>query len=232
MRILLIFTLIILSGQVAWTQHDKPIAEKSQKEDLKEFTNSIFKYQTFVDGKVILKDSSVYAARLNYNRVLGQILCISKQGKPLPFAQPDIIDKIIIGKDTFQIYQNSFLEKYTHFPDINLYLKQNIKYIERDKSDNSGLPPIITNGSKLPYSNNDNDQSSQNVVLEKDALFKFINEYFLADNLMNVYPATKKSFYDLFPTHKTELKNYLQEHSINFNNLGHIEKLLQYLEEL
>ena len=230
MRILLTFLVIFICRQITWGQQDKTLTERSHMENLKEFTNSIFKYPEFENGKVILKDSTVIAARLNYNRVLGQILCISRQGKTLPFEHPDTFNKIIIGTDTFQFYNKGFLEKFTHYPKGNLYIKQTIRYIEKGKNWNDGSIYIPPNSSKLPYSND--DQSKQGTVIEVNARFKFINEYFLADKLMNIYPATKKGFFDLFPIYKNEIKTYLQEHSVNFNKIDQMEKLLQYLHGL
>ena len=70
------------------------------------------------------------------------------------------------------------------------------------------------------------------MVIEKNSLFKLINEYFIADQSINFYVASKKSFYDLFPKHKDELKTFLQHHSINFNKFDQIEKLLQFMNSL
>jgi len=122
------------------------------------------------------------------------------------------------------------LEKITHFNGSNLYTHQLIKYIKDEKTVDNNGPLIITDGSKLPFSVE--PQTGREEVMDKSAQFKFINEYFLLDKSMIVYNTTKKSFYDLFPQLKTELKNYLQDHSVNFNNLNDLKNLLQYLSGL
>ncbi len=231
MRILLTFLVIFICRQTTWGQQDKTLTERSHMENFKEFTNNVFKYPEFVAGKVILKDSSVIAAKLNYNRVLGQILSISRQGKTVPFEHPETFNKIIIASDTFQYYNKGFLEKFTHYQNGNLYIKQTIRYIEKVNNENNGSIYIPTNSSKLPYTNDDHAKPGA-VVIGENAEFKFINEYFLADKLMNIYPATKKGFFDLFPMYKNELKTYLREHSVNFNKIDQMEKLLQYLQGL
>lgn len=201
-------------------------AQESSTENLKELTDNIFKYPAFVEGKIILKDGSEYAAKLNYNRILGKFLVIDRMGQTRPFANPDTLNKIIIAKDTFYYSNNSFLQKITHFSNVNLYLKQTISYIEKQKSDD-GLPVIISNGSKLPYSLE--EPKTEGISIEKNSLFKFLNEYFIAGQSLNFYTATKKNFYSLFSRHKDELKTFIQDHSINFNNIEQIEKLLQYV---
>ena len=92
------------------------------------------------------------------------------------------------------------------------------------------MPIIITNGSKLPYSLE--EPKTDDITIEKNSLFKLSNEYFIANQSMNFYAVTKKSFYDLFPKYKDELKTFIQDHSVNFNNIDQTEKLLQYMNSL
>ena len=209
---------------------DNKVPKQSSTENLKELTSNIFKYPAFVEGKIILKDSSEYEAKLNYNRILGKFLVIDRTGKTRPFANPDTLSKIIVAKDTFYYSNNSFLQKITHFANVNLYLKQTISYIENQKNENNGMPVIISNGSNLPYSLE--EPKTDDITLEKNSLFKFLDEYFIADPSMNFYPATKKNFYVLFPKSKDELKTFMQDHSVNFNNIEEMEKLLQYMNSL
>ena len=142
---------------------------EGSNENLKELANNIFKYPDFVEGIIILKDSSQYVAKLNYSRILGKFLVIDRIGNTRPFANPDTIDKIIVKTDTFYYSKNSFMQKVTHFADVNLYVKQTISYIEKPKGDNGGTPIIITNGSKLPYSFD--EPKSENITIEKNSLF-------------------------------------------------------------
>ncbi|MEO8860113.1 MAG: hypothetical protein ABI358_01715 [Ginsengibacter sp.] len=210
----------------AIAQTDKSVNEKSQNENLTRLAATVFKYQNFMPGEIILKDSSIAPAKLNYNRILGQFLYITRQGKTAP-VDSETIDKLIIGIDTFQMSNNIVLEKITHFPGTNIYTHQLIRYIKNEKTTDNNGPIIITDGSRLPFSIE--PQTGREEVMDKSAQFKFINEYFLLDKSMKTYNTSKKSFYDLFPQLKTELKNYLQDHSVNFNNLSDLKNLLQYL---
>ncbi len=124
----------------------------------------------------------------------------------------------------------SLLLKITHYQGANLYTHQLIKYIKKEKASDNNGPIIITNGSKMPFDNE--PQTGREEVMDMSAQFKFINEYFLLDQSMKVYNITKKSFYDLFPQHNVELKNYMQDHSVNFNKLNDLKNLLQYLSGL
>ncbi|MEO9031777.1 MAG: hypothetical protein ABI285_00950 [Ginsengibacter sp.] len=222
-----LINLILIAGiGAAIAQTDKSVNEKSQNENLTRLAATVFKYQNFMPGEIILKDSSIAPAKLNYNRILGQFLYITRQGKTAP-VDSETIDKLIIGIDTFQMSNNIVLEKITHFPGTNIYTHQLIRYIKNEKTTDNNGPIIITDGSRLPFSIE--PQTGREEVMDKSAQFKFINEYFLLDKSMKTYNTSKKSFYDLFPQLKTELKNYLQDHSVNFNNLSDLKNLLQYL---
>ncbi len=222
-----LINLIFIAGTSSTlAQNDKNVNERSQNENLARLAVSVFKYQNFMPGEIISKDSLSAPAKLNYNRVLGQFLYITRQGKTAP-VDSEAIDKLIIGTDTFQMSNNIALEKITHFPGANIYTHQLIRYIKNEKTADNNGPIIITDGSRLPFSVE--PETGREEVMDKSAQFKFINEYFLLDRSMKVYATSKKSFYDLFPLLKSELKNYLQDHSVNFNNLNNLKNLLQYL---
>lgn len=229
MRIFLIVVLLVTFHCKLYAQ-DSSQEKEGTEQNLKELANNIFEYPSFVQGIIILKDSSKYAAKLNYNRILGKFLVIDRIGNTRPFADPGTIDKIIVRTDTFYYSNNSYLQKLTHFANVNLYVKQTISYIEKQKGSNEITPVIITNGAKLPYSFE--ESKPENITIEKNSLFKFINEYFIADKSMNFFTAEKKNLYDMYPTYKGKLKNFMQEHTVKFNNVGQMEKLLQYINDL
>jgi len=228
-RIFLISLALVLSYCKPYAQGSSQAKEGSQ-ENLKELANNIFEYPNFVEGIIILKDSSQYVAKLNYNRILGKFLVIDRMGNTKPFANPDTLDKIIVKTDTFYYSKNSFLQKVTHFANVNLYVKQTIMYIEKPKGDNGITPVIISDGSKFSYSFE--EPKSENIKIEKNSQFKFITEYFIADKSMNFFEAEKKNLYDMYPMYKDKLKKFLQENTVNFNNMAQMEKLLQYINGL
>jgi hypothetical protein len=228
-RIFLTSVMLVLFYYHPYAQETSPTKVASD-ENLKELAHNIFEYPSFVEGIIILKDSSQYVAKLNYNRILGKFLVIDRMGNTQPFADPRTIDKIIVKADTFYYSKNSFMQKVTHFPYINLYVKQTISYIENPKGGNGVTPVIISNGSKLPYSFE--ESKSENITIEKNSLFRFINEYFIADTSMTFYTAEKKNLYDRYPAFKDKLKSFMQEHTVNFNNVAQMEKLLEYLNGL
>lgn len=229
MKIILIFSLAVFFNYELLAQNNQ-IVREGESENIKEITHQVFKYTNFVEGSIFLKDGTSYEAKLNYSRALGTVMAIDRIGKADTIKNPETIDKITIARDTFYFYNNNFLEKITHFSFANLYMKQTMVYVEKQSSTENTTPQVISNGSKLPYSF-DGEKKSANDI-DRNSVFKFMSEYFVADNSMNFYPATKKSFYDLFTTHEKELKTFLKKHSVNFTDIEQVERLLQYMNSL
>lgn len=229
MRIILILALSFFFNYQLLAQ-DNPITQEGPAENIKEITHQIFKYPDFVEGSIFPKEGGPYEAKLNYNRVLGQIMAIDRIGKAQPVLNPEELEKIIIAKDTFYFNTNNVLEKLSHFGKANLYLKQTIVYVEKQNNTNNGIPIIIADGSKTFY--NSGDTKKKDIVIEGNSTFKFISEYFIANNSMVFYPATKKGFYDLFTMQEKELKSFLRSHSVNFTNINQVETLLQCMNNL
>ena len=70
-------------------------------------TKDIFRYENYEGGKVIFKDGTLAEAKLNYNRFFEQMLFIDGKGDTLTLANPELVDVIVIGKDSFY-YVNEF----------------------------------------------------------------------------------------------------------------------------
>jgi hypothetical protein len=227
MRLFLVIGLLfILLQKIAGQNAD--VTKRNSDEDLKQFTSSIYKYPSFGRGKIILKDSTVIDAKLNCNRVLGKIVYLDRINKALPLENPGTVSEVTVANDTFYIYENSYVQKYTHCSKVNLYIKQSLVYVDKNMPKDNSAPVVISNGSKLPYSNE--DEKKEDKGLEKYSQFQLTNEYFIADSSMNYLIASKKSMLDLFPSAREPLKKYFQQNTVSFNNASQIEKLLQYMD--
>ena len=227
MKLFLVIGLLFISLQKIAAQNTD-VTKKSSDEDLEQFASSIYKYPSFTYGKIILKDSTVTDAKLNYNRVLAKLVYLDRMNKALPLENPETVSEVIIASDTFYNYENSYVQKYTHCSKVNLYIKQSLAYVDKNMPKDNLTPIVVTSGARLPYSNEDAKKEDDGI--EKNSQFQLMNEYFIADSSMNYLIASKKSIFDLFPSAKEPLKKYLQQNTVNFNNASQIEKLLQYMD--
>lgn len=226
MRTIILFALILFL-QNSFAQQNKVERDESHNENLKELSNSIFIYPEFPNGTIFLKDGSVVNKKLNYNRVVSKLFYLDRQGQSRIFADTDNIRQVVIASDTFFFYEHNFLKILTHYKNINLGVSQRINYVN-DVKDGPGTIVVITDATKLTSRNTD----SKKEELDKNSSFKLINAYFIFDIAGNVYPASKRNFYEVFPKQQTELKKYLRDHNVSFENAGDMEDLLSYMESL
>jgi hypothetical protein len=224
MRVIILFILSV-ALQNSFAQQDEAAGGKSQNENLKELSNSIFIYPEFANGAIFLKDGSVVNKKLNYNRVIGKLFFLDRQGQSRIFADTDNIRQVIIASDTFFFYKSNFLRILTHHPNINLCVSQKIDYVN-DTKNGTGSIIIVADASRITSRNNDPKKEE----LDKNSSFKLTNTYFICDTTGEVYPASKRSFNDLFPSHENELKKYFRSHNVSFTNADDIEKLLIYMQ--
>jgi hypothetical protein len=227
MKLFLVFGLLFISLQKIAAQ-STDVTKRNSDEDLKQFAGSIYKYPSFAHGKIILKDSTVINAKLNCNRVLGKIVYLDRINKALPLENPETVSEVTIANDTFYIYENSYVQKYTHCSKVNLYIKQSLAYVDKNMPKDNLAPVVISSGGRVPYSNEDEKKPDKG--LEKYSQFQLTNEYFIADSSLNYLIASRKSMLDLFSSAKEPLKKYLQQNTVSFNNASQIEKLLQYMD--
>ncbi len=206
-------------------------SDKNSEETLSQLAKNVFRYASFQPGTVFYKDSTKNDAKLNYDRILGKILYLDRMGKSVGLDNPEAIAMVVIAKDTFYFFDTACVLKYTHFGLLNLYVRETLVYAEKHNSGerNNLDPVVITNASGLPYSKEEfKDDDSFN----KNSMFRMISEYYIADKTMNYRMASKKDVLEIFPSKREELKKYLRENDVNFNNISDIQKLLQYLNSL
>ncbi len=217
----------MLTVQSCFAQQKNTPADKSHNENLKELSTSIFTYPEFTNGTIFLKDGSAVNKKLNYNRIIGKLFYLDRQGQSRIFDDTNNIKKVIIASDTFFLYTNNFLKMLTHAANVNLYVSQRIDYIINDKSANSSII-VVTDISKL----NSRSTESKKDELDKNSSFKLINTYFIGDTTGTVYPASKRNFYELFPANENELKKYFRSHAVSFEDSNDLQNLFTYIQSL
>lgn len=190
-----------------------------------------FKYEAFEPGKVIFKDASTAEGKLNYSLLSGKMLFLHPKGDSLELAHPETFKHVIVGIDTFYFYENKYLELITHYPVNNLAINQTITMIGKEKKGAYGTySGVSASNSNTTYTND--DQITIYLNIDENAVYKFNNAYFITDKYNNFIPADKKGFYKVFFVHEQEVRNFLKDHPVNFNNLEDLKDLLNYAKSL
>lgn len=142
MRSSCLFLLLLLCGSAA-AQDGKTYRVNTIEGNNEELIRDAYRYPQFIAGVVHFKDGTATQARLNYHRLYDQVLFLSPKGDTLALAVPDAYRFIAIGKDTFYVHGNGYLERITHYKGVNLARKSAFVVDGREKKVGTALIRLL-----------------------------------------------------------------------------------------
>lgn len=212
-------------------QENKTITINTIEPDNSELTRNLFHYPRFLNGKVLFKDNTTIDGILNYHRLYGQVLFINPNNDTLALANPETLTYVIVGTDTFFYHDKGFIRKITQYGSHNLFIKQKIKYIGKEKPGPYGSYSAVSSANSNTTVTTD-DQITNYIAVNENMIYKYSNEFYLSDKFNNFFRAGKKNFYNLFSNHEKKIKNFADTHKIDYNKQTDLEKLLEYIQGL
>lgn len=217
----------LLLFHMGLTQETKTIIINPAKQNEDELIKRMYQYSTFIKGRAFYKDGNIAQSMLNYNYLSNKIEFVAPKGDTLELIHGDDFSNIVIESDTFYYYNKFFIQKVSHYPAHNLFLKLSL---QNNGSEKKGAYDIYSGTSSISSVNTIIDNRMNTVKLATDENIKFIfkDYYFLSGRFGQYYPATKKGAADLFGKHEKKLKAFLEKNEINFNKKEDLEKLLEY----
>ncbi|HEY0355506.1 MAG TPA: hypothetical protein VGC29_04830 [Flavisolibacter sp.] len=227
--------LLILAGLMAGAQDStnqtgKKIVVNSLKDDVRQsLAQDMFKYPDFVAARLVYKDYEVTEARLNYNRYFQQFYFINDKQDTMALARPELFNMFILNKDTFYYHDQSFSYLLTHYPDINLVKSEFISLVGKEKKGLYGTYSAVSSVDNEKTFTNDESQSLRWLKIDENAIYKMKEKIMLKDKYNHFYAASKKNFYNLFSKKEKELKQYFEDHKVNFNKEEDLLKLMEFL---
>ena len=228
MRILLLLIPACLLLNSITAQSKKTYRINSINGDSSDLIGSLYRYPQFEKGVVSFTNLPLASADLNYNYLSGQILFVTPSGKTLELAKPETLQYIAIGADTFYYMDKGYIEMLTHYPRINLFQKEIIKFNGKEKKGAYGTYSSTTAASSINTFSDEN--VNQKISVDENTLYATSTQYYLSDRLNNFLPATKKNFYKVFSKDENKLSEYLKNNSVHFSKKEDLIKLLEYLQ--
>ena len=189
----------------------------------------LFQYPQFLSGKVFFKSGDSGVAKLNYYKLLDEMLFINPKGDTLSIANPATIRSIRINNDLFY-YDEGYVKLIKDTNGIKLAIKQTLKVAGKDKIGAYGIPnptSAIDSYGKLI------DQSgSYNLVPREDIMLSKKTQYYFGDKYNRFVWASRKNLLQQFSKHSRTLNTYLKENNIDLNSRQDLEKLQRFLASL
>ncbi len=228
MRILLFFITACLVLNSLAAQSKKIYRINSIKEDSSDLNGSVYRYPQFKKGVVSFNDKPLASADLNYNYLSGQILFMTSKGEALELAGPETLVYIAIGTDTFYYINKIYVEKITHYPEVNLLKNETIRFNGKEKKGAYGTYSSTTAASSINTISR--EDVNQKIPVDENTLYATSTQYYLSNALNNFLPATKKNFYKFFSKDENKLSDYLKKNAVHYNKEEDLLKFLEYLQ--
>ncbi|KQS28051.1 hypothetical protein [Dyadobacter sp. Leaf189] len=191
-----------------------------------------YQFPDFRDGEVFFRNGNSSRAKMNYNRVHGEVMFISPARDTMLFANADYINHILIANDIFY-YQKGHghvrLER--DLGDVKLGRKEFLAKMDHEK--NAAYGQYSSTSAISSYSTFVNSTGeyqflnvNERVMLARRAVFFFIDK----NNIL--YVANRNNLLKVFPSKKSAVNKYLRENQVNFESAGDLEKAIVFCNEL
>lgn len=186
-----------------------------------------FLFHDFTKGKILMKTGGGYDMVLNYNLVFEKVVII-QENKICDLSNPGSVDTIFLLNRRFIPAGPIFYEVLAKKPFV-LFVQHRSKVSLPPKMDSYGKIPETgaTDAKKfLLIGNKSNISSDQELIFNKEDIY-----WVQVDNTMQSFKDAME-FYKLFPDKKSELKQFIKQNKIKFENPADIEKLMIYCNGL
>jgi len=230
MKVLLLFSFILIDSAILPAQDSTYVTIKAGNKVKDVLSPSdIFYYPQFTNGKVYFKIGAKTEAKMNYTRLVDQMLFVGPKGDTLALADENTIKFIAIGQDTFY-YDDGFIRLIANNGIIKLAEKQiwvvaDVRKMgTHNRSTNSVAITSLSN-----YSDETARAKSHDLIINEDILIRKEVQYYFGDTYGHFVPATKKKLMLLFPKEELKLESFLKENKINFDKKEDVEKIAQFI---
>ena len=189
----------------------------------------LYQYPQFRPGKVFFKPGDSGVAKLNYNRILDDMLFIGPKGDTLSIADPGTIRSIRINDDVFY-YADGYVKLIKDTNGIKLAVKQMLRVSGKEKIGAYGMAnptSAIDSYGKLIH-----HTGVYNLVPREDVALAKKTDYYFGDRYNRFVWATRKNLLQQFSKQSRTLNDYLKNNNIDLNSLEDLEKLLRFLASL
>ena len=191
--------------------------------------NEIYSYPEFTSGKVYLRNNSVSLVKLNYTALLGELQFIDPKGDTLSVADEKMISLVVINTDTFY-YDNAYLKMIATEGRVKLANNQFIEMTNKEKIGEFGQ---VGHGSIETYGKVSTSQSPPKDLVANEVLTMTKKSvYYIGDAYNSFKVANKKNVLGMFQKNETEVKAYLKENKVDFNNEKDLRQLIVFLRKI
>jgi len=221
---------VLLFNCLTFAQNAEPIIVKTGTSISEEVPAAeLYQYPQFVNGIVYFRNGTSSDAKLNYIRFLDEMQFLNTNGDTLTIDNEETIQMIIANNDSFY-YDKGYFMVISSNHSLKLAIKQGFKVVNKQKT------AAYDKSSSVSSIKNVNSYSTEARIyklgVSEDVMLTRETHHYFGNKFNQFVLANKKNLLELYPKHRYEIKKYLKETEVGFQNKVDLEALLQFLTSL
>lgn len=192
--------------------------------------DNVYIFDEFKNGKAVYKNGAVVYAKLNYDPLNQRMLFLSPSDNALlEIVNPSDISYINIeGRMFEQIKGNLFYER-INYNNFIFYIQWRYKAVSEGKPSGYGMTSTTSAITSVSVINKEGRAIPLNVSEKFN--YKPDNFYYIKINSTQKRFSSPDSLAKLFKVHKEEIKKYIKENKLDFDNPEDIKSAVEYCSQ-
>lgn len=192
--------------------------------------DNLYIFDEFKNGKAVYKNGAVVYAKLNYDPLNQRMLFLSPSDNALlEIVNPSDISYINIeGRMFEQIKGNLFYER-INYNNFIFYIQWRCKAVSEGKPSGYGMTSTTSAITSVSVINKEGRTIPLNVSEKFN--YKPDNFYYIKINNKQKRFSSPDSLAKLFKVHKEEIKKYIKENKLDFDNPEDIKSAVEYCSQ-
>ncbi|MBN9300836.1 MAG: hypothetical protein KH100_11470 [Dysgonomonas mossii] len=192
--------------------------------------DNVYIFDEFKNGKAVYKNGAVVYAKLNYDPLNQRMLFLSPSDNALlEIVNPSDISYINIeGRMFEQIKGNLFYER-INYNNFIFYIQWRYKAVSEGKPSGYGMTSTTSAITSVSVINKEGRAIPLNVSEKFN--YKPDNFYYIKINNTQKRFSSPDSLAKLFKVHKEEIKKYIKENKLDFDNPEDIKSAVEYCSQ-
>ncbi len=189
-----------------------------------------FQYPQFQQGTVIFRTGVRSTSRLNYNFLFEEMQFISPKSDTLVILNPEEVESVKIGNDTYYYTNKRFVKLDTVVGNIKLGIAGFFSTVSKKKI--GGYGETIEGTA----------DSHQSLVVPTSAKFNLTPNFvttvvrrrsaFIGNKFNQFVPLTRKNIFSFYPDKEEQLKQYFNSRKVDISQYQDVVDLLKYMSKL
>lgn len=183
-------------------------------------------HNEFENGRVYYKDGGFSAGSFNIC-IIDQSLRYIEDGKEMILGSPENVDRVNIGKDIYFRRNGGYICWIDSADDVSLGLMKTALVKTDVKNAAYGATSETTRVSNISSIYDGGNSYDLKSSLNLPCVYK--SQVYLCRN-NKFYPATSKRMTKMFPAKKAEIKAYLADKNVNFDDIDQVKALFEVVK--